>query len=90
MLGNIGTNRLEYTVIGETVNVASRLEALTRDLGVALAVSDSLVRQLDGEPDRQGLALDKLERTGPQRIRGLAEPINLWTRAGGRGEPRTD
>ena len=35
--------RLEFVVIGSTVNVASRLEALTRALGCALVASDDLV-----------------------------------------------
>ena len=33
-LGDIGANRLEFAVLGNTVNVASRLENLTREVGV--------------------------------------------------------
>ena len=45
VLGDIGLNRLEFAVIGTTVNAASRLEALTREFGCAIVVSDDLVRQ---------------------------------------------
>ena len=45
VLGDIGLNRLEFAVIGTTVNAASRLEALTREFGCAIVVSDALVRQ---------------------------------------------
>jgi adenylate cyclase len=45
LVGNIGdARRLEYTVLGDTVHVASRHERLTRETGVSLVVSDDLVR----------------------------------------------
>lgn len=44
VVGNIGDDRcLEFTVIGDTVNVASRLERTTRDKGVPLVISDHLI-----------------------------------------------
>ncbi len=45
--GNIGTEkRLEFTVIGDTVNIASRVEAYCRVLGAPVLVTDQFVQAL--------------------------------------------
>ena len=75
VLGDIGANRLEFAVIGNTVNVASRLEAMTRDLGVRIVASDSLIQQVQAEAGEKDSALDGLTAHDNTQIRGVEHTI---------------
>ncbi len=78
VLGDIGANRLEFAVIGNAVNVASRLEALTRTLSVRLVVSDALRARVLDEGGPHAL-LDGLSRRTDQTVRGIEEKLTIWT-----------
>src|SRR5215467_3191517 len=81
VLGDIGVTCLEFAVIGSTVNVASRLEALTRALDCALVASDDLVKRAKAELGSADAAFQSLTTQAPQTIRGLDHPIAIWTQA---------
>jgi adenylate cyclase len=82
VLGDIGLNRLEFAVIGTTVNAASRLESLTREFGCAMIASDDLVQQARNEAGSSNADFAHLVAQPPQAIRGLERPLGIWIRAG--------
>jgi adenylate cyclase len=65
-------------VIGDTVNIASRLQGLTRELKTPLIVSDAVLKQIGGNP--AGLPV-KLQDLGDRELRGRSAAIRIWGRA---------
>ncbi len=79
VLGDIGgERRMEFAVVGDTVNIASRIQDMTRGLGLAILASDAIVQACRREGPAPTLA--GYRDLGEHELRGRAGTIRLWGR----------
>jgi adenylate cyclase len=70
-VGAIGAaNRREFTAVGDTVNVAARIESLTREYNCGLLISGATARRVGDAHD--------VQRVAEVRLRGRSEPVQLF------------
>lgn len=68
--GNVGApDRLDFTVIGRSINATSRVEGLSKSLGRSILVTEPVASHLD----------QLLENLGRHALRGLAAPITIFS-----------
>lgn len=84
MLGDVGSERLmTFTVVGDTVNVASRLQSLSKELDTRLVASEALVSAVKDEVRKESELVQHLKFVGPTQLRGRENETVVYALDGG-------
>jgi len=79
VIGDVGGGQsLSFTVIGDTVNTASRMQRLTRSFGTPLVIGDDVIAAAGSAPSSESIVA-RLEDRGEYALRGRSEPVRIWT-----------
>lgn len=82
VMGTIGSERaLSFAVIGDTTNVANRLQRLARPLDAAITISQDIVDTVQLQSNDGGQELIGFVDRGEQEIRGRQRAVRVWTLA---------